>query len=1552
VVPWLVSARSEAAVRAQAGRLAGFARAAADPRLVTDAGFVLATGRARLEYRAAVAGATAAQIADGLAELADGGGTVTRAAPGGGTVAVLFTGQGSQRAGMGRGLYAAFPVFAAAFEAAARELDQAARELALRPGGPGTVPAGPGEAPGGSLREVMWDGPGELLGQTGWAQPALFAFETALFALLASWGITPAYLAGHSVGEITAAHVAGILSLPDAARLVTARGQLMQALPPGGAMAAVTAAETDVLPLLGQDLAIAAVNGPASVVISGPAPALATAATRLQEAGHRVTPLRVSHAFHSPLMDPVLCQFAEITASLAYHPPVIPVISTVTGAQDPAIATPGYWVRQVREPVRFADAVTHLAARHVTIFVEAGPDAALSALGPAALPGTSAAVFLAACRRGHDEEHHLVTALAQAYAHGAAVDWPAFYAPHHPQPADLPTYPFQHQRYWQPETAAPGLTGVGHPLLDAAVELADSGSLVLTGRLSAADQPWLAGHLVGEAMILPGTGFVELAGCAADQTGCQGIEELTLAAPLVLPANGAVAIQVTVGVPAETGARAVAIHSRPDGTDLPWTRHAQGILTLEGAIQPADLTQWPPAGAQAVPLDGGYDRLAERGYGYGSIFRAVSAVWQRGDELFAEVTLPPQAHADAERYRLHPALLDAALHPMALADGQDSESAVLPFSFGGVTLAATGARAVRVRITATGPMAVSVDLADLAGLPVASIRSLALREISPGQLSASSGSDTQYYLRWVPAPSAVSVASAGADWAFADFAAPSVPEIAVLPCARAVPDVMTGVRSNLSQVLTAIQRWLADERFARSRLAILTREADLGQAPVWGLVRAAQAENPDRFLLVDIDDTLASQEALPMALASGEPELRIKDGRVLVPRLVRRRAGADHEPVLDPTGTVLITGGTGGLGALVASHLVTRHGVRHLILASRQGTSAPGAEKLRAELAALGADVLVASCDVADRAALAGLIGSVDQAHPLTGVVHAAGAVADNVVGSLSPERMETSLRSKAESAWYLHELTEDRPLAAFVTFSSAGGLALAGGQGSYAAANVFLDALCAHRRQRGLAATSIAYGLWDIDAGLTQWLTEADVQRMARQGFGRLSVADGLAAFDTALAADDPLLVSVKLDLAAVRARAGQLPAVLRGFDSAARRRSAHGPAVDPGRLSSRLAGLDEAEQERELRELVQGCSAAILGFAAADAVDPERDFLETGFDSLAAVELRNQLNAATGLQLPPTVVFDEKSPAALARYMRAELAAGQAGVPAARGDKPDTLAQLFSEAVLSDNVLKGFDLLRAVAELRPRFDTAAGFGAVPAGVRLADGPGFPCLIGISTPMATGGPHQHARLAARFRGIRPMVTLTNPGFIRGEPLPSSVDAVIDVLAEGVVTAADGRPFVLVGYSSGGVLAYATAGHLESAGVRPAGVVLLDTYRVDTDDADQARLMEQLAIGLVQKDSQFGLFHSSALSAMNRYFDLVPRFRLGKVAAPVLFVGASQSFMPETASEPDDQTWRATPWEPEHTYRTIAATHFSLIETEAAAAAEVIEEWLGPLGDP
>uniref|UniRef100_UPI00131AEAF6 type I polyketide synthase n=1 Tax=Amycolatopsis anabasis TaxID=1840409 RepID=UPI00131AEAF6 len=912
-------------------------------------------------------------------------------------------------------------------------------------------------------------------------------------------------------------------------------------------------------------------------------------------------------------------------------------------------ATPEYWVEHVRQAVRFADGVRTLHAEGVTRFVELGPDGVLTGMAQESLADLAEdGVLVPVARSGRDEVATLLGALGRLHAGGGRVDWRAFFAPHGPRAVELPTYAFQRESYWLNaesggDVRTVGLGAVEHPLLGAAVPLPGTDGVVLTGRVSRESQPWLADHAVLGSVLVPGTGFVELALRAGEQVGCAALEELTLEAPLVLPDRGGVQLQVVVD--AETsGHRPVTVYSRREDTEQSWTRHATGFLVPAGDSPAFDLTAWPPAGAESVDVADAYDAFAERGYGYGPVFRGMRAVWRRGAELFAEVVLPERARGDAERFGLHPALLDAAMHPTLGLPGETGDASggtVIPFAWNGVSLFAVGATAVRVRITGSADGGLHLAVADQSGQPVLSVDSMVGRPVSPEQLRAGGQGDPLYGIDWKPVACGEPAQLSFAEW---DEVPEPVPDVVVFASPEPSGEVPAGMRSVAHRVLEVVQRWLADERFAESRLAVVTRGAvavdtdagvDLAQAPVWGLVRAAQAENPGRFVLVDLDEDRDAERILPAAIATGEPEIAIRSGATFVPRLVRLPS-EQRDPVFGGEGSVLVTGGTGGLGALVARHLVAVHGVRRLVLTSRRGLDAPGAGELVADLAELGASAEVVACDVADREAAAKLVAGIPD---LRGVVHAA-AVGDNgLVGAQSPERVDAVLAPKADAAWYLHELTRDLELSAFVLFSSAGGLVLAAGQANYAAANVFLDALAAHRRSEGLPATAMAFGLWDVEAGLGRLLGDTDRQRMRAQGLPPLPVESALALFDAGLAADRPVVVPVRVDATALRGRE-EIPALLRGLAPAARR-AASGANAE-ATLEQRLAGLNPEERRRSVLTLVRSRVAGVLGHASAESIEPDRAFQELGFDSLAAMELRNQLNAVTGLRLPATLVFD----------------------------------------------------------------------------------------------------------------------------------------------------------------------------------------------------------------------------------------------------------------------------------------------------------------------
>ncbi|MET9888361.1 SDR family NAD(P)-dependent oxidoreductase, partial [Streptomyces sp. NPDC006430] len=1260
-----VSAASGAALRSQAARLLARAEDEDAPG-ATDLGYSLATSRALLGHRAVVAAEDRDAMLAGLRALAEGQESpyVFPGTADGGRLAFLFTGQGSQRAAMGRRLYDTQPVFAAA-------LDEAIGYLDLQLDRP--------------LHEILFaaedTAESALLNETVYAQATLFAVDVALFRLLESWGVRPDYVAGHSIGELAAAHVAGVLSLDDAATLVAARGRLMQELPEGGAMVAVTASEEAVAPLLaavGADrVAIAAVNGPASVVISGAAEAVAEVAARLEADGHRTKQLRVSHAFHSPLMEPMLDEFRRIAEILDYSAPRIPLVSTLTGRTATAaeLCSPEYWVRHVREAVRFDDGVRRLADLGVTTFLEIGPDPVLSGLGrdcladPAGAAGPAgAAVFVSALRRGHDDLRQLSAALATAHARGARVDWQAYFAGRGARRVELPTYAFQRERYWlaapvsRGDAAGLGQVAADHPLLGAVVSLADTGASVLTGRVSPRSQPWLADHVIAGSTLLPGTAFVELALRAGEETGWERLDELIMEAPLLLPVTGGVALQIVVEAAVADGRRPIAFYSRDEDApaDAPWTRNATGVLTVAGgpaAAEPFDAAVWPPRGARPVDTARLYEDMAAQGYGYGPAFHGLKAVWQGDGEAFAEVALPAHVKDQASAFGLHPALLDAVLQATDFASPEPvGEGPRLPFAWSGVSLFAAGASTLRVRITATGADSVALDLAGADGLPVASVESFTVRPVTAEQLRPQAH-DALFHLRWTSRP----LPAPRED-------APAVVAHHSLRGAAAGADVPAQVRAVAQDVLAALQAWLDDERSATDRLVVLTRGAvavtpgediDLAQAPVWGLVRSAQAENPGRFVLVDCDGSLEPDDLLRLAAALDEPEAAVRDGELYVSRLATLPATDPQPSPWDPQGTVLITGGTGGVGAAVARHLVTEHGVRHLLLTGRRGADAPGARGTTEALASLGAQVTVAACDAADRDALAALLAAIPADRPLTAVVHAAGVIDDGLVSSLDAERLDTVLRPKADGAWNLHELTQGMDLSAFVLFSSTATLLDGAGQGNYAAANVFLDALATARRAAGLPATSLAWGLWTGVGGMGGQLDEAALRRIERLGLQVLTPAENLALLDGALTATggEGAVVPVRFNLRTLQARAAEVPSVLRGLVRPARRSAGTGGVPVEQSLARRLAGLSRAERGEALLDLVRTQVAAVLGHDGADRINPTRAFNEMGFDSLAAVELRNRLSSSIGLPLAATLIFDYPSPSALADHLASKL-------------------------------------------------------------------------------------------------------------------------------------------------------------------------------------------------------------------------------------------------------------------------------------------------------
>jgi NAD(P)-dependent dehydrogenase (short-subunit alcohol dehydrogenase family)/surfactin synthase thioesterase subunit len=728
----------------------------------------------------------------------------------------------------------------------------------------------------------------------------------------------------------------------------------------------------------------------------------------------------------------------------------------------------------------------------------------------------------------------------------------------------------------------------------------------------------------------------------------------------------------------------------------------------------------------------------------------------------------------------------------------------------------------------------------------------------------------------------------------------------------------------------------------RGAVAVDAGEApDLAGAGVWGLIRSAQSEHPGRFLLVDVDGSEVSWEALHAALAVDEPQLAVREGALFVPRLQPR--GSEHISSytrLDPNGTVLLTGGTGELGSLFAKHLARNHGVRRLLLVSRRGPDAPGAAELSAELAELGCEAHIVACDVTDRAALAELLESISPSHPLIAVIHAAGLMDDGVIESLDRERLDRVMAPKVDAAVALDELTADLELSAFVLFSSAVAILGGPGQANYAAANAVLDALAHSRAQRGLAAKSLAWGLWQpAGRGQSEGLNADALARLesqirSRMGMLPLQAELGLALFDASLSDAEPFLVPVRLDLSALRANAqvGAVSSPLRGLAHGSRHPARHSAPA----FRRRLAGAASSERDTILLELVCAELAAVLGYVSPHAIIAERTLAELGTDSLCAVQLRNRLAAATGLRLATTLAFDHPTPTALAGYLGERLAAEPR--PTAVGSsrqKPGTLCALLENAREEGSVAEMITLLIEASRFRSSTDAVS---ELPRALRITADGHLPRLICLPSFVAGSGPHQFVHLARGFEKDRSVTALHLPGFRVGERAPASWSVAIKALSGAVRAAGADEPYVLIGYSSGGALAHAVAECCEAEGAEPAGLVMIDTYA----PGDEPGAVFASMIGeVLDRSHEYLEIDDDDLIAMGTYMRLSSEWRAGPVKAPALLV---------RASEPLGGAFDAQPYSPPlqlpQTVVAVSGDHFTMIEGQAAATASAIDAWL------
>lgn len=1539
--PWILSGADENALRAQAQALLTAWRGALGKEDPADIAFSLATARSPLKYRAMVTytlgGNLDDQIETALAALAQGEAhpdvvtghiNTTGNKP---RLACLFSGQGSRMPEISalEELRAAFPVFSQAFQAASDEVNQ---HLEC------------------SLERAMDDS--SLLERTDFAQAALFVFQVAMYRLIESCNIQPDVVSGHSLGEIAAAHVSGALSLRDAAVVVTTRSKLMAALDPNGGMVSISATEEEVAEELlrsGSTATIAAVNSQKSVVVSGTQEAIKAVADKFVDMGRRTTILRnVRHGFHSPMMNGILSDLEEALGSSMEggKSSMIPLVSTVTGkrADVAQLSSPKHWTRHVSEPVRFADSVNELVSNErISVFVEVGPSAVLSPHVPGAIAT-------------HGAVGKLLTTLGQLWSRGVPVDWQAVFGGTGARFVDLPVYAFQRRRFWLPykpllpaDSMGPvatqsqaqdvGASTLDHGVLLNATSIPGTNNIVCSGLLSTTRQPWLCDHVIDGQPLVPATVFAELAlragrECAESSESEQMIlDELVVLAPLALSLaeedDEQVQMQVLVGEPQDEGSntrRSVDVYSRPNGvaTQYDWTQHATGTLRLTSLPIPGkDLgtngvtngttngitngiangtTNGTTNGTHTTERDSevdvanAYAILDDIGISYGPTFQGVRAIWRLDDnELLVQID-PPQNQGKTSGFVLHPALLDAALHAPILAAPEKISSGHirLPFSLQGIQVFAAASSTsgpILARIRDLGEDRLSVTLKNkLTGALVAEVSEVKLRAFQPAVV----GGDL-YRLKWTELKSAHTTKASTSD------------EVVIVQGSRNVDaaEIPKAVHDAVAEALRAVQEWRAKKihASASSRLVFVTEQAssipdvDVVTAAVWGFVRSAQAEfGGDNISLIDLDGSTESQEALSRALAAGQETVSVQGGKVKIPMLNKESLvpSTCNSTTLDVSGTVLITGGTGGLGAILSRHIVRNQGARNLLLASRSGIEAPGARDLLDELSSQNAAVVrIEACDVGDGAQLAALLERNHGHPPVTAIVHCAGVVDDGVLSSQTTARVSRVLRPKVEAAWNLHQLAPDT-VRSFVLYSSFVSVLGNEGQAAYASGNAFLDALARLRVAQGLPALSLAWGPWANDVGMAAG-NKLAVPNLRVANAQPFTDQQGLQLLERALQTSESVLVPLLLR--------GPFPMVPpTGATSKANKTSAKGETKTGAVWRKKLAAVSPESRNDTLLGLVRDEIAAVLGYQGQDTL-PDEPLSDLGFDSFTSVTVSNRMRVLTGFRdLPVTLALDYDTPQALAQYLSNRLNAepepevdldsytseeepavvenGNHNGSSHNGfsstvDAPDNinpeefrgLATIHRRLCRLEQYTAAADLLASAALAMPTFPkdglSLASYMADPQ--RLATGPSGSSDSDVPLPLVFIAPFfprikiggvslsVYSAVASALKGKRDVFELPHP---EGNVIPEDLDMLAELHASTIREQFADRPgIILAGYSAGGTVAYAVASKLAQGGHHPrlAGFVLVDTYLTMTGRGDPDWLNALPAEALVSR---------------------------------------------------------------------------------------------------
>jgi acyl transferase domain-containing protein/acyl carrier protein len=1283
----VVSARTPDALRNAAGRLAKHVSANPDLALADLAYSSMAT-RVAMAHRAGVVASSRDELMVTLDAIAAGEApTSDRSAATATKVAFVFSGQGSQWHGMARELLDEEPAFADAL----RSCDAAIAA----------------EAGWSVIDELRALSPASHATRVDIVQPSLFAMQVSLAALWRSWGVHPAAVVGHSMGEIAAACISGAMRLRDGAKIVCRRSSLLRRITGCGGMAVVELSAEEARAALNgveRQISIAVSASPRSTVLSGESGALAEVLEQLRRRGVFCRTVKVDYASHSAQVDPVLDDLVVALADVAPGAAVVPMVSTVTGnlLSGPEL-TARYWANNLREPVWFAQATRRLIDEGVTHFIEVSPHPLLvTAIDEIRHDARASGLATGTLRRDQPQRRTALQALGSLHVHGVPLDAEALAAVGARRVA-LPTYAWQRERYWlevPPTGHVPG-ERTGHPLLG--VRLSTAGAeTIFELAVSAKEPSWLDAHRLAGRVLVPGAMIAELVRAAAEIAAegvPRAIASLVLSTPMFID-DGELRVQVVLSA---KGRRAE-VHGRSgrDPTHGPWVSYAQAEIDDAPMATPMrlDLKAIRARCAEAVSLSEMDDVFATAGLAIGDVIKGIVDLRRGEGEAIAEIALDDAI--DVEGFALHPLLLDAALRAIVGALVLETERRLVLYELGRFVLhrAATRSASAHVCVLekSAGGVLADVIIVDQDGEVIAEARRVALRIADPTRLRTASALDLGamlYRVAWQPSCPTASTGTTPRGWAVVDTGdaakAASLAkslrdrgencEIVALDALRqGAPrenivyhasgdcEAAEALRAALDglAVVQAIGEVQSPPRvwwLTRGAVSVAGEDVVPAAAAVWGLARTVLQERPElRCTLVDVASDGDPAEALSREASFTDEEDQVawrREGRS-VPRL--RRVAVDAPPdalFRSKDATVLVTGGLGALG-LHAARALAEFGIRHLLLVGRRGAEPPGAAEAIEELRALGALVTVAAVDVADCDALAELLATAVPADaPLLGVVHAAGVTEDGLLRTQTPEQFARLFASKVEGAWNLHLLTRGMDLDMFALFSSTAGTLGSGGTGAYAAANAYLDALATHRGAQGLTATSLAWGPW-ADGGMATALHPKLRARFEREGLALMSAEEGKALFTMATTRADPHLVLARVKLSALETSGRATPppiwrALVRS------RASARGSAMG-ATWSHDWSRLPPEGREKAAVSAVSTEVARALGLSSAASVPVDTPLRELGLDSLLAVALRNALSRHSGVQLAATLAFDYPTAREIARHLVAMVVAPDA--------------------------------------------------------------------------------------------------------------------------------------------------------------------------------------------------------------------------------------------------------------------------------------------------